>query len=391
MPPGFAAANHVRLRVPGAAGGGHPRPPRRRTTRDGGPRLRRPSGKPLAARARRADARGTRRPTFVGATRSPHDATGVEARRASLGERMCRGPPSRVVRRRRAWSRPPAAPGTRRRTRFADPKREASVALRRQSTRYQISSHSLRTASLSRNWLRRALEHDAALPHHVEPMRNGERDRQLLLDQQDRDATARDLLQQAAHALDDHRREPLGRLVHHDEVRIAHQRAADRQELLFAPRQHAAGSVGALPQHREEREHVVLRPPPGTAAGFHAERQVLANGERRKDRPILGHVAEPSAGDLVRLELVDSLALEADAADRGNVAHDRLDGGRPAGAVAAEQAHDLALADAKRDALQDVALAVVRVEVVDLKHAPTPDKPSARRRSGGSSPARRSR
>ena len=55
-----------------------------------------------------------------------------------------------------------------------------------------------------------------------------------------------------------------------------------------------------------------------------------------------------------------------------HVAHDRLDRRRAAGAVAAEKADDLAFADAERDALQDVALAVVRVEVVDLKHAPSP-------------------
>ena len=56
-----------------------------------------------------------------------------------------------------------------------------------------------------------------------------------------------------------------------------------------------------------------------------------------------------------------------------HLAHDRLDGGRAARAVASEQADDLARADAERHALQDVALAVIGVQVVDLKHRQRPE------------------
>src|SRR4029453_4398284 len=101
-----------------------------------------------------------------------------------------------------------------------------------------------------------------------------------------------------------------------------------------------------------------------------AEDQVLADSERRKDRAIFRHVTETAPRDFMRLELVDALALEADGADGGNMAHARPDRRRAPPPVAAEQAHDLTVADAKRDALQDVALAIVRVQVVDLKHAP---------------------
>src|SRR5207244_12910610 len=38
---------------------------------------------------------------------------------------------------------------------------------------------------------RRALEDDAAVAHHVHPTRNGQRDGELLLDEQDRDAALR--------------------------------------------------------------------------------------------------------------------------------------------------------------------------------------------------------
>ena len=63
--------------------------------------------------------------------------------------------------------------------------------------------------------------------------------------------------EQLAHELHHLRREALGRLVDHDEVGIAHQRAADRQHLLLAARQHAAGRVGALAQQRKERKRVL--------------------------------------------------------------------------------------------------------------------------------------
>src|SRR5581483_10107454 len=49
---------------------------------------------------------------------------------------------------------------------------------------------------------RRALEYDAAVAHHIEPLRNLQRDRQLLLDQQDRNASARDLAEQLTDLLD---------------------------------------------------------------------------------------------------------------------------------------------------------------------------------------------
>ena len=47
-------------------------------------------------------------------------------------------------------------------------------------------------------------------------------------------------------------------------------------------------------------------------------------------------------------------------------AHDRLHGGRLAGAVAAEQCHGLALPDREGDTKQDLAGAIIDVEILDL-------------------------
>ena len=83
---------------------------------------------------------------------------------------------------------------------------------------------------------------------------------------------------------------------------------------------------------------------------------------------MLGHIAEAEMRDPVARQAGDVLALEADRALRRHLAHDRLDRGGAADAVAPEQAHDLAGVDIEIDALQDVALAVIGVEIPDLEH-----------------------
>src|SRR6516165_1921257 len=74
-------------------------------------------------------------------------------------------------------------------------------------------------AKLSRG----AFKHDTAMAHDIDALRDRERYGQLLLDDEDGDATLRNLKQKLANQLDQLGREPLGWLVDHDEVRIAHQ------------------------------------------------------------------------------------------------------------------------------------------------------------------------
>jgi hypothetical protein len=64
----------------------------------------------------------------------------------------------------------------------------------------------------------------------------------------------------------------------------------------------------------------------------------------------------------------DVLALEHDpAAGQRSQPGDRLQGGGLAGAVRADQGHDLALVDGQRDVLQSRDLAVVHGDRLDLK------------------------
>jgi hypothetical protein len=193
-----------------------------------------------------------------------------------------------------------------------------------------------------------------------------------LLDEQNRHAARGDAYEQVGDLRDQHRRQPFGRLVHHDQMGIAHQRAADGQHLLLAAGEDAAGIVGALPQRGEHREHVVDRPASGAARVLGAEEQILADGERGEDVAVLGHVPQTLTRDDVRRQAADLLVPEADGAGGLHVAHDGLDRRRAPDAVAAEETHDLALTHAQIDAVEDVTLAVERVEIGHAQHQATP-------------------
>ena len=64
---------------------------------------------------------------------------------------------------------------------------------------------------------------------------------------------------------------------------------------------HAAGGIGALAQQRKEREGIVERPAPGLSGGLLPEEKILAHRQARKYLPVLGHVTQAPARDLMRL------------------------------------------------------------------------------------------
>src|SRR5262249_11727474 len=113
---------------------------------------------------------------------------------------------------------------------------------------------------------------------------------------------------------------------------------------------------------------VLHAPPRRRPVRLAAKHEILLDRERAEDIAVFRHIADAELGDLVRLEAGYRLALERDRAVRGHVAHDRLQGGRTADAVAPEDADDLPLAHREVDALQHVALAVIGVQTADLEH-----------------------
>src|SRR5262249_9687215 len=131
----------------------------------------------------------------------------------------------------------------------------------------------------------------------------------------------------------------------------------------------AAGLVAPLCQHREIGEDLVqqlLLARVGHSAAFEAGAQILHHREQPEDTPVLRHVSNPKPRELVRGEAGDRLVAEKHLALMGvNETHDGLERGALAYAIATEQADDLARADMERYAVQDVALAVIGVHVLD--------------------------
>src|SRR5882672_4882995 len=96
-----------------------------------------------------------------------------------------------------------------------------------------------------------AVEHDAAVLHHVAVVGDRERDRGALLDQQDGEVElASNLPQPLRQILDHDRRKAERELVDQQELGPAQQRAAERQHLPLAARQQAAEPAAQVGEPR---------------------------------------------------------------------------------------------------------------------------------------------
>src|SRR5688572_2907260 len=210
---------------------------------------------------------------------------------------------------------------------------------------------------------------DDALLHDVDAVRRIERERDVLLDEQDRDPGPVQDVDDLADLPDHAWHQPFGRLVEQDDLRLEHHRAGDREHLLLAAGERAAGLVPALLQNREARVHLLeqlVAPDVGDAGTVEAGPEVLADGQQLEDSPVLGHPRDAAPREVVRRYSADGLAFEGDATfGRSHEPGDRLQRGRLADTVAPEETDDLARAHLDRHPVQDVRLAVVGVDVLE--------------------------
>src|SRR5215469_15678485 len=159
------------------------------------------------------------------------------------------------------------------------------------------------------------------------------------------------------------------RLVHQQQPRAGHQGPAHRDHLLLAAGQRARELVAALEQAREQCVHPLEVVIQFLAAAKHrAKLEVLPDRHLPEEPPVLRHDRDP-AGDPLwhrparHVRAVDQHLSRAWPDD----AQDRLERGRLAGGVAAEQADQFPLADVQRDSLKDPYLRVVRGDVVQAQ------------------------
>src|SRR5215472_10983945 len=209
---------------------------------------------------------------------------------------------------------------------------------------------------------------DLATAQDVGAVGHGESEGEVLLHEEDGQSLALELADHPPHVAHEKGGQPLRGLVEEEEVGIAHERAPDGQHLLLAARELVRAVAPPLAQPGEELVHALQAPAPA-AAPRHLE--VLAHGERRKDTAALGHEGHAAFHHAIRWPGRDVRSLETHATAAGRREPD--DGADERGlahAVATEDPQDLARLHTEGDALEYVAVAVVRVHVLDLEHGP---------------------
>src|SRR6266853_345022 len=191
----------------------------------------------------------------------------------------------------------------------------------------------------------------------------------VLVDHQDRLAGRLERGETPPDLLAHQRREPLGRLVEDEQVRIGHERPADGEHLLLAARELAAEVVHALGEAGEECQHLGERPWVARRAAVFRERdQVLPHAEVGEDLAPFGDERDTAARDAVGALPLDALAAETDvSASRRGESHDRAYRRRFSHAVASEQRRNLACADRELEAEQHLARPIGGFEIFHLQ------------------------
>ncbi len=187
----------------------------------------------------------------------------------------------------------------------------------------------------------------------------------------------RDIRQHALHRLDGHRVEARERLVEHEHLGAVHEGGGDLRALLVAEREALDRVVRALAEAEalEQLERVApgRRGRPAVQAGeVHG---LLEQAHLRVQAALLGHVAEAAA-----VGVGERGAAEGHRAAVGREhAEDDPHRGGLAGAVAADESGEAAVADGEAHRIEGEALAVALGDVVEFEHEATVRMPRAAR------------
>ena len=224
---------------------------------------------------------------------------------------------------------------------------------------HRVAGHQLRAGTGER---------DLAGLEHIGAVGDGKRRLRVLLHEQDGRARGVQLADDVEDLLDQNGREAHGRLVEHEKLGLAHERAAHREHLLLAAGECAGDLTAALLQTREALVNVRdTRLDGGIGLRVRAHLQILLHGHLLEDVASLGDLRQTVLNDLVRRDALEVMALKEDAAHLGvQQAGDRVQNGGFARAVRADERDDLALVDLKGNALDGVDAAVVHMDIINF-------------------------
>mmetsp|Transcript_5523 Transcript_5523/g.13342 ORF Transcript_5523/g.13342 Transcript_5523/m.13342 type:complete len:248 (+) Transcript_5523:1701-2444(+) len=225
----------------------------------------------------------------------------------------------------------------------------------------------------------RSVHRDAAVLQHIAIVGHLQRRGGELLDQQHGHAPRLQAFDDAEDLVDQDGRQAHGRFVEQHHLGVEHHRAGHGQHLLLTAGQRAGQLQAPLLQAGKQLQRplqvagdVALGPLAGVARKG-AQAQVVGDGHRREHAPAFRRVGQAAAGDVIALKAVDAAVVQRDLAAGGlDHAADGPHGGGLAGAIGADQGHDLPLGHLQRDAVQDLDLAVAGAEVLDAEHDQAP-------------------
>src|SRR5439155_19901138 len=130
---------------------------------------------------------------------------------------------------------------------------------------------------------------------------------------------------------------------------VGHESARDGEHLLLSAGEMAALALPGCRERWEERRDLLLGPPRlAPVEGKHRDAQVLARSQVGEDAPVVRHVADPHASDLLRRPPGDVASEETDGAAGKwrSQAGQAAQRGRLADPVAPEQRDHLSARDA---------------------------------------------
>src|SRR5215472_1403639 len=240
--------------------------------------------------------------------------------------------------------------------------------------RYECSDHKVTTDIGLHHVPGETRQYHLATVHDHIGVSERPRELEVLLDQQDRHvAECCEVADHALDLLDDRGLNAFGRLVQHQELRFRDEGPGDRELLLLSARQVAAAAPQHVAKHRKQAEDLVGDAPLRARQGGKPGLEVLLHRETRKDFSSLWHQRKAAPRPLVRLEAGDVVSVPNDAAVADRLqAEDRAKQAGLADAVAAEQACDLAALRADTDPAQDMARAIVKVDLSGGEHVQRP-------------------
>ena len=204
---------------------------------------------------------------------------------------------------------------------------------------------------------------DAAVIHHVVPVRDGRGEAEVLLDEQDREALRLELARSCGRSAG---RSPApGPRSARPAAAAARRCAGCARSRASAARRPTASCPGCRSRSfrfgNSSKICATDRPPSRTIGG---SSRFSSTSRLAKMPRSSGQYAMPRCAIRLDASVDDLAALEGDRAlAPRHDAHDRPQRGRLAGAVAAEQRHDLAGRDVERHAVQHVGFAVPGVEI----------------------------